>query len=128
MKETVLLFNMREEDRLLNLEMALFLLRIRLRRVILKEYAQPLGHLAGLEEIPASDTIYHGAELDGEMLIFAFMDDDRLQQALSALHELGLGDIPYKAVLTPTNQYWTPVECFEEIRREHEAMTSGKEG
>ena len=30
--------------------------------------------------------------------------------------------IPYKAILTSTNQHWTPEECFIEIKKEHEQM------
>ena len=124
MKETILLFNMTDRERLLKIEMALFPLRVRLKRVAKEEYANPLGCLAGIKDIPPSDSPYEGGELDGEMMIFAFFNDARLNQVLAALRKSGAGPIPYKAVLTATNQLWTPTECFEEIRREHEAMSS----
>ena len=51
MKETILLFNPPEKDRLLKLEMALFPLRVRLKKVAPSEYNQPLGVLAGIKEM-----------------------------------------------------------------------------
>ena len=30
--------------------------------------------------------------------------------------------IPYKAIMTPTNQHCKPEECFIEIKKEHEQM------
>lgn len=125
MKETVLLFNLQDKDRLLKLEMALFPLHVRLSRIPREDYSHPLGYLAGLKDVPPAEIPYCGGELDGEMLIFAFLNDTRLNQVLAALRKNGVR-IPYKAVLTPTNQYWTPLECFEEIRREHEAVAGNK--
>ena len=58
------------------------------------------------------------------MFVFAFFSDSRLNQVLAALRKCGAGPFPYKAILTPTNQFWTAGECFEEIKKEHEAMHS----
>ena len=43
MKETILLFNPPEKDTLLKIEMALFPLHIRLKRVARENYNQPLA-------------------------------------------------------------------------------------
>ena len=57
MKETILLFNPPEKDALLKLEMALFPLRIRLKRIPREDYNQPLGVLAGMKDMtPAEGT------------------------------------------------------------------------
>ena len=156
MKETILLFNIQDRQKALKIEMALFPLHVRLRRIKPEDYGHTLGYLAGLKSNEAettvkpsgssdpahpSDTETNGAdvkeskntpnhsatfpELDSEMIVFAFFEDNRLNQALTALRKRGAGPLPYKAILTPTNQNWTPAECFEEIRREHEAMNPG---
>ena len=122
MKETILLFNPPEKDRLLKLEMALFPLRVRLKKVAPSEYNQPLGVLAGIKEMTPAEGTYDGPELPDTMLVFCFLDDSRLNQALAALRKSGAGPFPYKAILTPTNSAWTAPECFGEIRREHEAL------
>ena len=122
MKETILLFNPPEKDRLLKLEMALFPLRVRLKKVAPSEYNQPLGVLAGIKEMTPAEGTYDGPKLPDTMLVFCFLDDSRLNQALAALRKCGAGPFPYKAILTPTNSRWTAPDCFAEIKREHEAM------
>ena len=103
MKETILLFNAPEKDRLLKIEMALFPLHIRLKRVELSDYNQPLGYLAGVKDIAPAEGTYDGAELPDTMFVFCFLSDNRLNQALAALRKSGAGPFPYKAILTPTN-------------------------
>jgi len=44
---------------------------------------------------------------------------------IHALYRSGVGRIDYKAVLTPVNQFWDGEKLYEEIAREHEAMTKG---
>lgn len=122
MKETILLFNPPDKNRLLKIEMALFPLRVRLKRINVCDYSQPLGVLAGLED-PLPDTgVFNGPELPDTMFVFCFFEENRLNQALAALRKSGAGPFPYKAVLTPTNSTWTAPDCFKEIKKEHEAM------
>lgn len=122
MKETILLFNPPEKADLLKIEMSLFPLHIRLKKVGKGDYSQPLGVLAGLKDISPSEEQYDGPELPGTMFVFCFLSDSRLNQALAALRKCGAGPFPYKAILTPTNSTWTAPDCFAEIRKEHEAL------
>lgn len=127
MKETILLFHTPDKETLLKIEMALFPLRVRLRRVPKEEYNQPLGVLAGIKDMERLPGNYQGEELPDTLFVFAFFSDLRLNQVLAALQRSGAGPFPYKAVLTPTNQKWDAFECFQEIRREHEAIRRQKE-
>lgn len=77
-----------------------------------------------MKEMESAKGSYSGEDLADTMIVFAFFDDNKLNQALAALRKSGVGALPYKAILTPTNQYWTAQECFAEIKREHEAMSS----
>lgn len=120
----VLLFCAPKRDELLKMEKALFPLKIRLKKIEKKDYNQPLGALAGVRDIPRVSGEYTGEELSDTLLVFAGMSRSRLDQVLAALRRCGAGPFPYKAVLTDTNQYWNAVDCFEEIRKEHEAMHS----
>ena len=126
MKETILLFHVPDKEKLLKIEMALFPLHVRLKKVKTEEYNQPLGVLAGVKDAVPKEGAYNGNDLPETMIVFAFFDDNRLNQALAALKKSGAGPLPYTAVLTPTNQLWTAQECFAEIRQEHEAMTPKK--
>ena len=122
MKETILLFNPPEKEKLLKIEMALFPLHVRLKKISPEQYNQPLGVLAGIKDMTPVAGVYSGGELPGTLFVFCFLEGNRLDQALAALRRCGAGPFPYKAVLTPTNSRWTAPDCFEEIRREHEAM------
>ena len=112
MKETILLFNPPEKEKLLKIEMALFPLHVRLKKVRTEQYCQPLGVLAGIKDMAPAEGTYEGGELPDTLFVFCFMEGNRLDQALAALR------------MTPTNSQWTAPDCFEEIRREHEAMHS----
>lgn len=122
MKETILLFHPPEKSQLLKIEMALFPLHVRLKRILPEDYHQPLGVLAGLKDQKPSDGSYDGPDLPDTMFVFCFFSENRLNQVLAALRSCNAGPFPYKAVLTPTNREWTAPDCFQEIRKEHEAM------
>ena len=127
MKETILLFHVPDKDTLLKIEMALFPLHVRLRRVAKEDYNQPLGALAGIKDIPKLSESYEGEELNDTLFVFAFFTDARLNQALAALRKSGAGPFPYKAILTPTNQTWNAMQCFLEIKEEREAILKQQE-
>ena len=63
--------------------------------------------------------------LDAPMILMAGVTSDRLDQVIRAVKQSGIGPVPYKAVLTETNQSWKAAELLEELKKEHEAMTGG---
>jgi hypothetical protein len=123
MKETILLFNVPDKEKRVKIELSLFPLHVRMKYIQSKDYHQPLGVLAGIKDAIPAQGSYSGEELPDTMIVFAFFNDNKLNQALAALRKSGAGTLPYKAVLTPTNQFWTAQECFAEIKEEHEAMS-----
>lgn len=122
MKETILLYGFGDKERLLKVRKALLPLGMRVKQVQPCDYSQPIGYLAGVKEIPGTDTIYEGAEFEKELMVMAGLLSKRVDAVLLALRKAGAGRIDYKAVLTPTNQFWDGVKLYEEIAREHEAM------
>ena len=102
MRETVLLFNIKDKKRAQELQMICMSLRIRVRLIKKEEYFQPVGVLAGMKE--ASET------------------DGHLDQILFMMRKKGMKGIDYKAVLTDTNSQWTVPELFKELEKEHAAM------
>lgn len=122
MKETILIFNLPDKTARIAIEKALLPLKIRLRVVTKENYNQPIGVLAGIKEISPAEGTFSGEELPDTMFVFAFLSDAKLNQVLAALRKSGVGPFPYKAILTPTNQFWTAHECFKEIAEEHKAM------
>ena len=60
-------------------------------------------------------------------MVFAGLTEDHLNQMLFLMRKSGIAPVNYKAILTDTNKNWTVPELYEELQREHEAMTK-KEG
>lgn len=122
MRETVLLINFQDEKQLRDLKMILFTLKIRMKKVEKKEYLQQIGCLAGLKEMEATAEHYEGEELEKEMMVFAGIPNQKLDQILSMMRKNGVKRVDYKAVLTETNKTWTVLKLYEEIAKEHEQM------
>lgn len=83
---------------------------------------QTLAALCGLEEpvaLPSESAVT--PSFSDPMMIFAGLSEMTLNRVLAGLRAQQIR-IPYKAILTSTNQHWTPEECFIEIKKEHEQM------
>lgn len=109
--------------------MALLPLRVRVRAVEPADYAQPIGYLAGVKGIGSVETETEKLpqeKLPAEFLVMAGLSGARVDQVLSAIRKSGVGPIPYKAVLTVTNQGWDAYSLLAELMREHEKMTREK--
>lgn len=122
MKEMILLFNPPAKEQLLKIRSALLPLHIRIQLIKPEQYNQPLGYLADMKDISPVEENYAGEELPDTMFLFSSLSSSRLDQVLVALRKSGAGPFPYKAVLTATNSKWNALDCFNEIRREHEAL------
>lgn len=127
MKEMILLFNLPDKAERRKVEMALLPLKVRLKYVRLEEYNQPLGVLADTRDVPRAEGVYEGEDLADTLIVFSSLSGTHFDKALAALRKCGAGPFPYKAVLTPVNQFWTAPQCFAEIKKEHEQMNRGRE-
>lgn len=126
MKETILLFHFADKEKRNKLTRALLPLRMKIREIERKDYLQSIGYLAGNKEIVPKEEVYEGEELEGEMLLMAGLSNLQVDKVLKAIHKARIGTIPYKAVLTSSNQEWNVLKLFKEIKAEHEQMS--KEG
>ncbi len=124
MRETILLFHFSDKDRKNRLNRALLPLRMKIREVAKEDYLQPVGYLAGKKEISPLKESYQGEELEGEMILMAGLSGGQVDMVLKAIRKSGVGPIPYKAVLTASNQEWNVLKLFQEIKAEHEQMES----
>ena len=88
------------------------------------DYQKSIGQLAGFPDQTATHTS-DGTSLDGSMLIFCDVKERHQNQILEKLCTMDVS-ITYKAILTPTNRHWTVFQLYDELHREHCAMT-GKE-
>ena len=114
MKETVLLYGFKDQERLKKVKRALLPLGLRMRTVGPEEYFQPVGYLAGVKEVPPAENDRPGTEFDCEMMVMAGLASAQVDAVIHALYRSGVGRIDYKAVLTPVNQFWDGEKLYEE--------------
>lgn len=121
--ETVLLYHI-EGDRGRKLKMLFIQNGMKIRPVAKEEYGQPIGALAGIKGVPSEDSVYEGEDFAEEMLVLKGVYGKRLDLLLAGMRKMKVS-VPLKAVITEQNLYWDSMKLYEEIRREHEVMTSG---
>lgn len=121
-KETVLIFNFQDKTALRKLEMLLLPMKIRLKKVAKEDYLKPLGSFVNSPEVTPCEDVYDKEELPAPMMIFVNLPGSRLDAILAGMRKNKIGPIPHKAILTPTNQHWNALQCYEEIDAEHKAM------
>ena len=126
MKEAILLVHFTDRIRRNQLIKALLPLRLPLKEIPQEDYGKCIGYLAGIKELGSDETRSAKEELSGELLVMAGLSNQRMDQVLRSIRKSGIS-IPYKAVLTPSNQSWNVWELFEEIKKEHEKMSGGGE-
>lgn len=122
MKASILLYNFQDKSRKEQLKRMLLVQHLAIKEIAKEDYLDPIGFHAGAEGIEPSENKYEGEELDGEMMIFAGMTGEQVDSVLMGFRKHKLPRVNYKAVLTPTNQFWNAVELFQELKREHEAF------
>ena len=142
MRECILLFQF-EQARQKKLVAQLMMAKFRVKVVSPEEMELPVGYLAGNKELlqeearqeaeirgQAGQAGEAGAlkPLDGEMLVMAGVTSGRLNMVLQAIRKAGIGSVPYKAVVTETNQTWKAKDLLEELKKEHEAMKEMNNG
>lgn len=97
-------------------------LGIRLIPVDKKDYGQKLGALADISGFGKEKILYDGPELPGEMLVFSGMASSQVDAFLDTYRASGLPKIGLKAIVTPSNVFWTPRQLFMELMNEHLAF------
>lgn len=124
MKPTVLLYNFKDSVRNRKITLALMPLGFRLRKVEKENYNQPIGYIAGINEIEPVNETYEGEELEDEMLIMVGMTSAQIDSLIMAFRKNGIQKVNCKAVLTKTNQYWDALTLYQELKLEHETLNS----
>lgn len=126
MKECILLFNFKQV-KARKLATQLMMLKFKVKIVKEEDWNQKIGYLCGnLEQSidESSEKQRETGSLDNPMLVMAGVDGNRLNHVLTAIKKAGIGKLPYKAVVTETNQHWLPADLLKELKQEHEQVTS----
>lgn len=89
-----------------------------------RQYLEPLGAAAGIQGIPRSGKLYEGDEFPLEMMVFSGISQEILDHFLKQYREASIAPIPLKAIITPTNVFWTALQLYEELFREYQSFLS----
>jgi hypothetical protein len=121
MKEKVLIFGLEDKDTMTKMQRVLLLQKVGLRKIDPTDYEQTVGSLAGITGMEVSDRSYEGAPFPAPMMIFC-MGQQKMYRLLDGFRKAGVPSVDYKAILTPTNSQWTPLQLYGELEKEHQAM------
>ena len=119
----ILVFNI-PADKLSKLRFTCMRLGIQVCPVEAADYGQTIGALCGMAgrtDAPAPEETF-----TGDMLVMANFTQQLANRLLAALKQ-GRLFIHLKAVVTPTNAHWNPVELYKELTAERDAIAQGKE-
>ena len=121
MSQTILLFEISNEKKQ-RLTKLCRTLSIQAKYISPKDYKQPLGALAGIQGMPKKTLTQKntapGQSLGAEMLVFSGMNSKQVDDFLEAYKHQNLSPIRLKAILTPYNIRWTPLQLLEELKEE----------
>ncbi len=121
MRPTILTFNL-NENRLSKLRFLCMKLGAAVKPVPAEDFCQPISALCGLSEPVEASPAEAFAE---EMLIFCHMDNALVSRFLQTAKQMRFAPVALKAILTPTNAEWTPVQLCRELKDERAAVMQG---
>lgn len=121
---------------------------VRIKNIETDQLGQKIGYLAGVDGFTESDSKREenqaGAEpkaqeeasasprsvppmVEEEILVMKNFTSRRIDLLLSEFKKAGVPKINLKAVVTETNCNWTFYDLYEELKKEHEAMSKRNE-
>ena len=121
MRPTILTFNL-NENRLSRLRFLCMKLGLMVKAVPAEDWNQPIGALCGLSDAAQSAPAEAFPE---EMLIFCHMDNAQVNRFLQTARQMRFAPVALKAILTPTNAEWTPMQLCRELQQERDAILKG---
>lgn len=122
MRPTILTFNL-NENRLSKLRFICMKLGLLVKPVPAEDFCQPVSALCELTEPVEATPAEAFAE---ELLIFCHMDNAQVNRFLTTSKQMRYAPVALKAVLTPTNAEWTPVQLCRELKDERAAVLRGE--
>lgn len=118
---TVLVYNL-EKEKGMQIRTLCEKQGIEVREISPAQYLEPLGALAGIQEVEPLGLSYNGPSFSDEMLIFGGFSNDSLTDFLKAYRQEGIPAISLKATVTPYNIVWNSMQLRDELKREHDEL------
>ena len=124
MKKQILLYNIKDKKRALDIRRVLMPLKIRIKQVAPTDFGQPIGYLADIDGFTALEDLSGDFSFDDEMMVMVGLNSFEIDQVIKGFHKRRIAGIPLKAVLTEENQKWDSKKLYENLREEHAKMNS----
>ncbi len=128
MTETVLLYNLSGTEAGRKLKPVLLRMKVRIRIVEPESYRLPIVELLTGQK-PSPEAPGEGGAapeaLPEPMMVLGGFTNGRLDLLLSEMRKHNVPPIALKAVITAHNQSWDSLTLYEELKKEHEAMSQG---
>lgn len=124
MRKQILLYNIKDKKRALDIRRVLMPLKIRIKQVHEIDFGQPIGYLADIDGFEACEEISGDFSFDDEMMVMVGLTSFEIDQVIKGFHKKRIARIPLKAVLTSENQKWDSKTLYENLRDEHAKMHS----
>lgn len=121
--ETILLYNVHDKKIQKKYQLLCLKLGLRVKSVPKEQWLEPVGALIGVKDILLTGTKYEGEGFEDPMMILKIYSNRKLEQFLDGARKEGIPKINYKAVLTEYNKEWDSLHLYEELKKEHEAMS-----
>ena len=120
-RETVLYYDPRGGEQTAVLKSILVQMGAHIKNVAPEAVGQTVGCLLGRKGFDARENP-EAPTLAEPMLVLDGFTDKRLEILLREMKKHGVS-VPYKAIVTETNIGWIFHQLYEELAREHEAMS-----
>ena len=102
---------------------------IRMKNIEPEQFDETVGYLAGIKGFEAKKKSHADVLTENdiiipeEVLVLQDFTRQRIDMLLREIKKTGRPKVDLKAVITPKNVSWTFYKLYEEIKREHEAMS-----
>lgn len=124
MKKQILLYNIKDKKRALDIRRVLMPLKIRIKQVIEADFGHPIGYLADIDGFDACEDLSGDFSFDDEMMVMVGLTSFEIDQVIKGFHKKRIAGIPLKAILTDENRKWNSKKLYENLREEHAKMHS----
>ena len=124
MKKQILLYNIKDKKRALDIRRVLMPLKIRIKQIAPSDFGYPIGYLADIDGFEASKDLSGDFSFDEEMMIMVGLTSFEIDQVIKGFHKKRIAGIPLKAILTDENQKWNSKNLYENLKKEHQKMNS----
>lgn len=124
MKKQILLYNIKDKKRALDIRRVLMPLKIRIKQIDESDFGQPIGYLADIDGFEACEEISGDFSFNDEMMVMVGLTSFEIDQVIKGFHKRRIAGIPLKAILTDENRNWNSRKLYENLKDEHQKMHS----